>query len=64
MPSHILGHILVEGGLNVHHFVLVGRSMEDGEIDDEGVAFARNYILGDHLVAARVDDLSKVGALW
>ena len=60
MTTHILRNILVERRLDVNHLVELVRDVEDGEVNDEGVALAGNYILSYHLVGAGVRNLAKV----
>lgn len=43
---------------------MFSRSMEHREIDDEGVAFARNNVLSNHLVGSGIWNFSKVKFWW
>ena len=63
MAPNFLRHILVEGCLHVHHFALVGLSVENREIHNEGIALALDDILCDHLVAPWINNLAKVDTL-
>ena len=62
MTAHVLRDVLVKGFLSVDHAAVLGVCMEHGEVNNEGIAFASNQVLSDHLVGARVSNFAKVNA--
>ena len=64
MASDILRHIFVKRLLSVNHSAVLLARVEYWKVHHKWVALACNQILSDHLISARVGNLTKVDVAW
>ena len=64
MASDILRHIFVKRLFSVYHSAVLLACVEHWKVHHKWVAFACDQILSDHLISARVGNLTKVDVAW